>query len=273
MRVTDAAAAKPDQTSIHSTLVTRWQNGRRQAVADVLAVEEPCEIRLDGEPVAVVMRTPDHDDELAAGFLCTEGIIASGDIAAINDEPQPRNIVDVLLADGVQPRRGWQRNFYASSSCGICGIASIHAVQRQAPPLPDGARVSRAMLSRIGEQLRDEQTVFAATGGLHGAALFDVGGRLIVVREDIGRHNAVDKIIGYAFLRDALPLANRVLLVSGRTSFEIVQKALMARIPIVAGVSAASSLAVKLAAQSNITLIGFLRGERMNVYTGAHRIR
>lgn len=244
---------------------------------DDIVVEEPCEIRLDGESVAVVMRTPGHDRELAAGFLLTEGIVEPGDIGTISactdpDALNPENIVEVRLAPGVSPRSGWQRNFYAASSCGVCGKASIEAIHVRADRIDDVASWSREEFAGAIEHLRGHQAVFDATGGLHGVGLFDSRGELVVAREDVGRHNAVDKVIGYAMLHDLLPLHGHLLAVSGRSSFEIVQKALVARVPAVASVSAASSLAVDLARDSNMTLVGFVRGERFVVYAGAERV-
>ena len=266
------------QRPIASAEVARWEGTVRAQGQDSLAVEEPCEIRLQGEAVAVVMRTPGHDHELAAGFLFTEGIITAGDIGTISrcDDPDalnPENLIEVRLAPGVQPRRGWQRNFYAASSCGICGKASIDAIHVQTAPIADDTLFDRRRLAALVGQLRQSQEVFAATGGLHAAGLFAADGSLLAVREDIGRHNAVDKVIGHALLTGRLPLQGHLLLVSGRTSFEIVQKALTASVPLLAGVSAASSLAVDLARDSGMTLVGFLRGERMVVYMGEERLR
>ncbi|MFQ5742545.1 MAG: formate dehydrogenase accessory sulfurtransferase FdhD [Acidobacteriota bacterium] len=266
------------QRPVVAANVQRWKGAERSSSRDELAVEEPCEIRLEGESVAVLMRTPGHDRELAAGFLFTEGIVGPGDVGTIAhcadaDSLHADNVVEVRMAPGHEPRRSWQRNFFASSSCGICGKASIESIQLDAPPVAAGPTVSQAVLSRLVDGLRGGQTVFSATGGLHAAAIFEAAGRMIVLREDVGRHNAVDKAVGHALLADRLPLDEHVLVVSGRTSFEIVQKALMARLPVVAGVSAASSLAVELAAKSNMTLVGFLRGEHMNVYSGQQRIR
>ena len=257
--------------------ILRIDGGRRTRARDALAVEEPCEIRLGGEAVAVTMRTPGHDAELAAGFLFSEGIVVAGDIAAIAHCPDPdalhpENVVEVRLAPDRQPRRDWRRHFFATSSCGICGKASIDAIDVGAPPVGDGPRLTAAALAAMMRQLQARQEVFAATGGLHAAAIFTAGGDLVALREDVGRHNAVDKALGYALLNDRMPLDRHALLVSGRTSFEILQKARVAGIPIVAGVSAASSLAVECAARGNMTLVGFLRGANMNVYAGFERI-
>lgn len=257
--------------------IVRLDGGRQDRVDDLLAVEEPCEIRLDGEPLVVTMRTPGHDAELAAGFLISEGIVTADDLAVIShcgagDALNPENVVDVRLVPGRAPRLDVQRNFYASSSCGVCGKASIDAIHVDVPPVAAGPRVAAAALSAMMQKLADRQDIFDLTGGLHAAGIFDVEGSPVVVREDVGRHNAVDKAIGWAALAEQLPLDDKLLLVSGRTSFEIVQKALVARIAIVAGVSAASSLAVDLAGRSGMTLVGFLRRDKMNVYSGGERI-
>lgn len=257
--------------------VTRLRGADTERTDDTLAVEEPLEIRLAGKPVAVVMRTPGHDRELAAGFMFTEGIAGPGDIGTISscdedDALNPENVVDVRLVPGVEPSGTWERNFYASSSCGICGKASIEAIHVLADPIDDATRFERRHVLGALPTLRGEQTVFEATGGLHAAGLFDAGGNLVVAREDVGRHNAVDKVIGHTYLRDHTRLSGHMLIVSGRQSFEIVQKALVAGIPMVAGVSAASSLAVDLATESNMTLAGFLRDDRLVVYAGAERV-
>ena len=260
-----------------TTTITKVDGGQRESTDDVLAVEEPCEIRLADESIAVTMRTPGNDAELAAGFLYTEGIVGADDIAVIthcadDGALAPENVIEVRLAPGRGARRDVRRNFFASSSCGICGKASIEAIHVGAPPVPAGPTFAAAGLAEVMGRLRARQDVFAATGGLHAAAIVDGEGKFVVVREDVGRHNAVDKVIGYALLSERLPLADCVLLISGRSSFEILQKALVARIPVVAGVSAASSLAVQFAAESNMTLVGFLRQAKMNVYAGAERI-
>jgi FdhD protein len=250
---------------------------------DTLAVEEPLEIRVNGKPVTVTMRTPGSDIELAQGFLLTEGVIARrDDVLTVRyckgtgpDNMNTYNVLDVTLAPGVQmPDIDVTRNFYTTSSCGICGKASLDAVQLISRYCPgdDPSTVATETLSTLPDRLRDEQKVFASTGGLHGAALFDVGGTTLAVREDIGRHNAVDKVIGWALEQDRIPLSGTVLLVSGRASFELTQKAVMAGIPVLAAVSAPSSLAVDLASQSGLTLVAFLRGDSMNVYTRPDRI-
>jgi FdhD protein len=246
---------------------------------DVLSLEEPLEIRLAGFSVSVTMRTPGDDLDLAAGFLLTEGIIRSPeDIASIHhcetdDAESVMNIVNVNPTDpaSVDPSR-WQRNFFVTSSCGICGKASIETVRQEAPPVESSLRLSPDVLQRSSEELRRAQTVFDRTGGLHAAGLFTASGDLLVLREDVGRHNAVDKVIGHALRAGALPLSHAFLLVSGRVSFEVVQKALMAGIPLVAAVSAPTSLAVELARDREMTLVGFLREGRFNVYSAPQRI-
>lgn len=254
---------------------------------ETLAVEEPLEIRVDGAPITVTMRTPGSDVELAQGFLLTEGVVAAReDIASVrycrgvgedgSGLPQNTyNVLDVALAPGVPtPDVDPTRNFYTTSSCGVCGKASLEAVRLTSRHAPgdDPATVSAETLCALPGKLRDGQKVFAATGGLHGAALFGTDGDVLVVREDIGRHNAVDKVIGWALERGRIPLGGAVLLVSGRASFELTQKAVMAGIPILAAVSAPSSLAVDLAGQSGLTLVAFLRGDSMNVYTRPDRV-
>lgn len=246
---------------------------------DFLVVEEPLEIRVHNTPVAVTMRTPGDDFELAAGFLYTEGVVRKpSDIGSLRyceatDNPELKNIINVTFADGHKPTlTHLQRNFYSTSSCGICGKAAIDQIRLDAPPLRDSAKVKLEVLFGLGEAMRRAQTVFQRTGGLHAAGLFDTNGTLLALREDIGRHNAVDKVIGSSLLNDQVSLQNHILMVSGRASFEIMQKALMASIPIVCAVSAPSSLAVKFASECHMTLVGFLRGEEMNIYAGAGRI-
>jgi FdhD protein len=251
---------------------------------ETLAVEEPLEIRVNGKPLTVTMRTPGSDVELAQGFLLTEGVIGHRDdlltVRYCNgtgpDNLNTYNVLDATLAPDVQmPEVDITRNFYTTSSCGVCGKASLDAVRtisRHAPG-DDASLVKAETLSAMPEKLRAEQKVFASTGGLHGAALFDTDGAVLVAREDIGRHNAVDKVIGWAVEQDRVPLTGTVLLVSGRASFELTQKAVMAGIPVLAAVSAPSSLAVDLASQSGLTLVAFLRGESMNVYTRPDRIK
>jgi FdhD protein len=259
--------------------VLAWQQGKSEPRPDTLAVEEPLEIRLAGCSVAVTMRTPGDDFDLAAGFLFTESILHDPDDATriaycpTDDAESALNVVNINPRDPslVDPER-WRRNFFATSSCGICGKASIDAIRQEAAPIDSDARISPAMLQRMAETLRTEQDVFSRTGGLHAAALFAPSGELVTLREDVGRHNAVDKVIGDRFRHGAIPLRDHVLMVSSRASFEVMQKALMAGIPIVAAVSAPSSLAVDLARTANMTLVGFLRPGRYNVYAGEQRV-
>jgi FdhD protein len=250
---------------------------------ETLAVEEPLEIRVNGAPVTVTMRTPGSDIELAQGFLLTEGIVAGrDDVQTIRycdgrgtDGTNTYNVLDVTLAPGVKmPDLDVTRNFYTTSSCGVCGKASLEAVRliSRFSPGDDPATVAATTLKAMPDQLRGAQKVFASTGGLHAAALFGLDGTMFAVREDIGRHNAVDKVLGWALEHGRIPMGASVLLVSGRASFELTQKALMAGIPVLAAVSAPSSLAVSLAEESGITLVAFLREDSMNVYTRADRI-
>lgn len=269
--------------------IRRLRQGVTQDVEDVVATEEPLEIRVvwweEGTQrtasVAVTMRTPRHDYELAAGFLHSEGIIRGFDaierISHCQDEgvEQKYNIVNVYLKPGFafDPKL-LNRNFYATSSCGVCGKASLEALEiRGCPALPTGElKVSKDVVSSLPDALRKEQRVFDRTGGLHAAGLFDAQGRLQCLREDVGRHNAVDKLVGWAMLGKRLPLNNSVLVVSGRTSYEIMQKALSAGIPFVVAVGAPSSLAVDMARRFGMTLVGFARGDGFNVYTGLERL-
>ena len=245
--------------------------------ADYLAREEPLEIRVRGRSVAVTMRTPGNDHELAAGFLLTEGIIRRrADITGIAKclaAGSPENTLNVFLAPTVNVNfKQLTRHVFASSSCGLCGKASIEAVHQSFPPVEKTLTISPEALASMPGRMRSAQRTFAQTGGLHAAALFDRSGKLLVLREDVGRHNAVDKVLGQAFLKGKIPLDSHLLFVSGRASFEIMQKALAARIQIVAAISAPSSLAVEFAKESNQTLIGFLRGKTMNVYCAAERV-
>ncbi|MFF3209919.1 formate dehydrogenase accessory sulfurtransferase FdhD [Streptomyces sp. NPDC002886] len=264
--------------------VLRIRGGVAGARADTLVAEEPLEIRLNGKPLAITMRTPGDDFALAVGFLASEGVLASAsDVRAVTycegateDGSNTYNVVNVQLAAGVPvPDITLERNVYTTSSCGLCGKASLDAV-RTATRFPgladDPVRVGARLLGELPDRLRAEQKVFERTGALHGAGLFSAGGELIDVREDVGRHNAVDKIVGRALQAGRLPLAGSVLLVSGRASFELAQKAVMAGIPVLAAVSAPSSLAVDLAVESGLTLVGFLRGGDMNIYAGEERI-
>jgi FdhD protein len=260
---------------------------RADARADLLATEEPLGIRVGGDALAITMRTPGDDIELAAGFLVSEAVVRSrADIAEIkicdgtscghasHDDGDLGNIADVTLAAGVTVPGGARRNFMTTSACGVCGKTSIEdiCVLPHAPLASDQTLFDPAVLVTLPDRLRDAQRVFSRTGGLHAAGLFTAGGDLIAIREDVGRHNAVDKIVGWALLNDRLPLSGCVLLVSGRASFELVQKAVLAGIPLLAAVSAPSSLAADLAEEADLTLVGFLRGQTMNVYTGLHRL-
>ncbi len=263
--------------------VNRITAGQSAERAETLVVEEPLEIRVNGAPVTVTMRTPGADVELAQGFLLTEGVIGErDDVATVQycrgaaaDGPNPYNVLDVTLSPGVPPPSlDVTRNFYTTSSCGVCGKSSLDAVRLASRHSPgdDPARVAASALSTMPARLRAAQKVFDATGGLHGAALFGADGSMLVAREDVGRHNAVDKVIGWALENRRVPLAGTVLLVSGRASFELTQKAVMAGVPILAAVSAPSSLAVDLATQSGLTLVAFLRGDSMNVYSRTDRV-
>ncbi len=257
--------------------ILKFQDGQAPVrVDDELAVEEPLEIRVANRSVSVTMRTPGHDDELAAGFLLTEGVIGSpSQIRQIEHCRFDRagNVVNVTLDPSIRiDLDRLTRHVFASSSCGVCGKATIEAVHQRIEPIQNDAAIELSTLLALPVRLRAAQSTFDRTGGLHAAGIFTLAGELIVAREDVGRHNAVDKVIGYGYLHKLLPFERHVLLVSGRTSFEIMQKALAARIPIVAAVSAPSSLAVDFAAESGQTLVGFLRGSRMNVYSESQRI-
>ncbi|MFO0634093.1 MAG: formate dehydrogenase accessory sulfurtransferase FdhD [Nannocystaceae bacterium] len=268
---------------VRSRGVARWEwRGDQATLADdTVAREEPLELRIAGVPIAVVMRTPGDDLELARGFLLTERIVAAPhEIASLRhcdrlDDPDAEdNILNVGLAPSVElDLQRLRRNLYASSSCGVCGKASIDAAMACAAPIDDAVSLSIDTLRALPQRLQSGQATFAATGGLHGAGLFDQRGTALVVREDVGRHNAIDKVIGWAAAHDRWPLSSRVLAVSGRVSFEVVQKALAARIPVVVAVSAPTSLAVSLAQRSNMTLLGFVRGDRACVYAGATRVQ
>jgi FdhD protein len=267
--------------SVSHVGVVRVIDGSARAQRDAVAREEPLEIQIGGSPLVVVMRTPGHDADLALGFLASERVIrAIDDVLSVRHCREARtpeaadNVVRVALVEGVRVDwEGLRRNTYASSSCGVCGKATIENALACAPGLDDPARFDAALFARLPEQLAAAQPGFAATGGLHAAALFDARGNLLVVREDIGRHNAVDKVLGFCVREKRWPLAGHVLLVSGRISFEIVQKALAARLPLVAGVSAPSSLAIALAERAGMTRIGFLRGRSFNVYGDSARVQ
>ncbi|WP_395743166.1 formate dehydrogenase accessory sulfurtransferase FdhD [Prosthecobacter sp.] len=247
-------------------------------VSDVTAREEPLEIRVEGRSVAVVMRTPGHDEELAAGFLVSEGVVKNPrDILEVSQCPSTNNehgnIVDVLLGGAVVNWDSLTRHVFSASSCGLCGKTSIESVFQQFPAVKGDWQVSPELIATLPAKLRAAQEAFAKTGGLHASGLFDLDGNLVVLREDVGRHNALDKILGHALQRGLLPLDRHILLVSGRVSFEIIQKALAGGIPLVAAISAPSSLAVDFAREAGQTLVGFLRGETMNVYTHPKRVR
>ena len=251
---------------------------------DVLAVEEPLEMRVNGRSLAVTMRTPGHDVDLAAGFLVSEGIISAGEhlatarycAGATAEGVNTYNVLDLRLAPGVAaPTPAMERNFLTTSSCGLCGKESIDAVRTKSTwdVRADAVRIDAEFLSALPDRLRHAQAVFEKTGGLHAAALFDAGtGEMLVLREDVGRHNAVDKVIGWAVKENLLPLRGTVLMVSSRASFELAQKALMAGIPVLAAVSAPSSLSAEFAAEVGMTLVGFLRGDSMVIYAGDERV-
>jgi FdhD protein len=270
--------ALPDAAS-HVDVIRCAEAGAR-ACRDAVAREEPLEIQLAGASLAVVMRTPGHDEELACGFLVTERVVEKPDqIASVRHATRARspesagNVVQVVLAEGVPvDLEALRRNLYASSSCGLCGKATIANALATAAPPRDAARFPPDFLYAPPDRLAHAPHVFAETGGVHGAALFRGDGELLAVREDVGRHNAVDKLVGWALRERLLPLSGHVLLVSGRISYEIVQKALAARVPVVAAVSAPTSLAVELAERAGIALVAFLRGRSFNVYGDASRI-
>ncbi|MDF0666522.1 MAG: formate dehydrogenase accessory sulfurtransferase FdhD [Nitrospira sp.] len=258
--------------------MTEWQEGKVSRFEDYLVGEEPLEIRIGSNPISITMRTPGQDLELASGFLLTEGVITSAEeivtLRQVTTGNHKHNVVRVDLVRSVRSKpAALQRNFLTSSSCGLCGKASIDAVRVRGIVRPNpNLRVSPEVLCVLPKTLRSSQTLFGRTGGLHAVGLFDTTGKLIALREDVGRHNALDKLIGWALLEQRLPLDESILLVSGRGSFEIVQKALVAGLPVVACVSAPSSLAVQLAWEFNLTLVGFLRGKRFVVYTGEDRV-
>jgi FdhD protein len=273
----EAADVVRDEVREHRAL--KWHGGATSERDEKLAVEEPLEIRLAGRRFTLTMRTPGHDEELAAGFLFAEGFINNatelGEIRSVRGRkgaPDP-NAIDVILnvpADGLRARL--KRNFVMSSSCGVCGKTSIDSIRRRVAPASDSAQVLPATLLSLPEKLRAGQRVFAATGGLHGAAIFSLDGTMLAIREDVGRHNAVDKVVGYALTNTMVPLSRHLMMVSGRLSFEIVQKAAAAGVPILAAVSAPSSLAVELAEEVGTTLVGFLRDGSFNIYTRPDRI-
>lgn len=270
----------PSSPEIVCAEILRWRRGEEpRREQDALAREEPLEIRVRGQSVAVTMRTPGRDAELAAGFLLTEGLVTRReDIVEIahcqqGEAAQLGNTLNVFLAPSVVVDfEQLTRHVFASSSCGLCGKATIESVHQQFPPVTSSVRIAPEILLQLPEKLAAKQATFDQTGGLHAAALFTATGELLVLREDVGRHNAVDKVLGWAFLNGSYPPADHILLVSGRASFEIMQKALAARVPVVAAVSAPSSLAVEFAQRSGQTLVGFLRGAGMNIYAGEERV-
>jgi FdhD protein len=296
--VADARPAPRRRGQVDASVV-RFRGGRSARVADVVAAEEPLEIRLltsAGErTVALTMRTPGHDGELAAGFLYAEGVVSRReDLVRLTDCPDAGAGEGAAGADGGEGAAGaacdnrvWaelashldpdlaplERHFFATSACGVCGKAGLESLHQAGhSPLPPGFTVDRRVLAALPERLRGGQGIFDATGGLHAAALFDAAGGLLAVREDVGRHNALDKLIGWALLDGRLPLSEHVVMVSGRSSYEILQKCLAAGVPVVASVSAPSSLAVQLAESFHVTLVGFLRGDRFNVYAAPERV-
>jgi FdhD protein len=273
-----AKMPKASSEKIAHRAALKWRAGSFEPLDDALAVEEPLEIRLAGRRFTLTMRTPGNDEELAAGFLLAEGFITNadelGEIRRLRDAKgaHESNAINVILnvrAEGLRERL--KRNFTISSSCGVCGKTSIESITRRIAPIASRAKIAASTILLLGARLREAQEVFAATGGLHACGLFDLDGKLIATREDIGRHNAVDKIVGWALANQLLPLSKSLMMVSGRLSFEIVQKAAAAGIPILAAVSAPSSLAVQLADEAGVTLVGFLRDGSFNVY--AHRAR
>src|ERR687898_484384 len=278
---------KPRRASKTKTRVRVVESGKMRVRPDTLATEEPMEIRLlSGEArqtVAVTMRTPGADFELAAGFLYGEGIVSSPEeVKKISycvdpdvDAEQQYNIVNVeLRGDRDYYLKPLERHFYTTSACGVCGKASLEQLElRGCPAIPPGPEVAAETIYSLPEKLRAAQGLFEATGGLHAAALFDAGGELVALREDVGRHNATDKLIGWALLEGRIPLGDHIVMVSGRSSYEIMQKCLTAGVPIVCAVSAPSSLAVDVAREFGMTLVGFLRGSKFNVYAGSERIQ
>ncbi len=272
--------AGEDPDRVRDVVIHRYALGQVSQANDEVAAEEPLEIQVDGQTLAVIMRTPGHDEFLAAGFLMSEGIIRDADAVASvglgldrDGFPQP-NVLDVRLRPAIERAQTLRRReFYVSSSCGLCGTSSVEAVRVRIDPLPVGSVTSPDVLVGLETKIRAYQSIFSRTGGLHAAGLFDAAGTLIVAHEDVGRHNAVDKVLGQMLLERRLPLRDRILMVSGRASFELVQKAAIAGVPILAAVGAPSSLAIEMAAASHLTLIGLLRQGRFNVYTYPERIR
>lgn len=274
-----AAAADGDADRVAAVQVHRYETGTWSEALDEVAAEEPFEIRVAGRSVAVIMRTPGHDRFLAAGFLLSEGIIRSADdlvswqMGSDRDGFPDQNVLDLRLRPALEEsERLWQRNFVVSSSCGLCGKASIEAARTAIPAVSPGGAITLDVLLGLEAQLRATQTIFARTGGLHAAALFDHRGQILAHDEDVGRHNAVDKVIGQMLIERRLPARETILMVSGRASFELLQKAAVAGIPLFAAVGAPSSLAVDMARESDITLIGLLRLGRFVVYSRPDRV-
>ena len=271
----------PNDPESTTASIHRWKDGELQPPSDdKLAVEEPLEIRVRGQNVAVTMRTPGHDDELATGFLATEGLIKNReDVTEIahckeGEAAQLGNTLNVFLAPNVEvDMESLTRHVFASSSCGVCGKATIEAVQQNFPPVVSEMQFSPEIITGLPAKLREAQATFEQTGGLHAAAMFDARGKLLVLREDVGRHNAVDKVIGSQLRGYNLPLRHNILVVSSRASYDIVQKAISALVPVIVAVGAPSSLAIDLSQQYGLTLIGFARGDSFNVYSGHRRIR
>ncbi len=268
---------KKNASIAQSAVAKLHADGDATTISDDVVVEEPLEIRIGNSPFVVTMRTPGHDEELAAGFMTSEGITHSKsdfkEISRCNLSPTPENTIRLRLRESIDLEELQSNRFGAiSASCGVCGKTSIESIRKAYPDTDSKCAIDRNMLLSLPDKLRKHQAVFDRTGGLHSSGIFDTDGNLLCLREDVGRHNALDKVIGYALLNDLLPLENHVLLVSGRVSFEIVQKALAARIPIVAAVSAPSSLAISFARDCGQTLVGFLRHPQMNVYSHPQRI-
>jgi FdhD protein len=273
----------PVRKTVTPSRALAWRDGRTIERPERLATEEPMEIRAGGpgqEPasVAVTMRTPGHDFELAVGFLVGEGLVHGRDeVAAVRycdlpaEEPQLYNVVSVFLTGPFEPP-GAERRFYATSSCGICGKASLDQVEVHCAAIPDGPPLPASVVVSLPDRLRKAQRIFEQTGGLHAAGLFDRAGKVLAVREDVGRHNAVDKLVGRALLAGELPLSDKVLMVSGRVSFELVQKAAVAGVPVLCAVSAPSSLAVEAADRLGLAVVGFVRGRAFNIYSHPERL-
>lgn len=270
--------AESSEAAMRPVSITRLHlEGGSDHLDDITACEEPLEIRVEGRSVAVVMRTPGHDVELTAGFLVTEGVVQKPrDVLEITQCPvttdSKGNIVDVLLGGAVVNWESLTRHVFSASSCGLCGKTSIDSVFQKFPAVGGDWKVSAEILWSLPDKLRNAQETFSKTGGLHASAIFDLDGNLVVLREDVGRHNALDKVLGYGLLNGLLPFDRHILLVSGRVSFEIIQKALAGGIALVAAISAPSSLSVEFAADANQTLVGFLRGSTLNIYSHPQRL-